>query len=48
MKITGLVSGDGIVGLGVIEQFSDAHNYADCLEALGTFSLFILISTADT
>lgn len=46
-KIIGLVNGDRIVGLALIEPFSNVHNYHDCLKALGTFSLLIMISTAD-
>lgn len=46
-KIIGLVNGDRIVGLDMIEQFSNVHNYHDCLKVLGTFSLLIMISTAD-
>lgn len=46
-KIIRLVNGDRIVGLGMIEQFSNVHNYHDCLKALGNFSLLIMISTAD-
>lgn len=46
-KIVGVVNGDRIVGLDMIEQFSNVHNYHDCLKALGTFSLLIMISTAE-
>lgn len=46
-KIIGVVNGDRIVGLDMIEQFSNVYNYHDCLKALGTFSLLIMISTAD-
>jgi len=46
-KIIGLINGDRTVGLDMIEQFSNVHNYHDCLKALGTFSLLIMISTAD-
>lgn len=46
-KIIGLVNGDRIFGLVMIEQFSNVHNYHGCLKALGNFSLLIMISTAD-
>lgn len=46
-KIIGLVNGDRNVGLGMMEQFSNVHNYHDCLKALGNFPLLIMISTAD-
>lgn len=44
-KIIGLVNGDRIVGLDMIEQFSNIYNIHDCLKALDTFSLWIMIST---
>lgn len=47
-KIIGHVNGGRISSLGMIEQFSNVHNYRDGLKTLGTFSRLIMISTADS